>query len=320
MARASTLRDRTRGRHLLEKSQMKLTNRFNLPEPFVKALGLDEYERGDADFTTTELIKPVRINAYTKTHWEEMEEDVSDRVWRFAGQTKHIVLQQIGMADPDRYLVEERFSATTPGGKKVSGKIDLFDFKDGTLYDWKETSVWKFILGDMTEWEQQANVNLFLMRMAQMEVRALKNVALLKDWKARLARTTKRKDYPQCAIHVCDLPMWSMGQQQEFILERIKVQEEGRDNPPVCTKKERWQRDHVFALHKKGRKSALRLFDNSDQAQAALEQSKTSANPGESFFIEERQAEPVRCLDFCPVKEWCDFGREAEEKWRKNDE
>lgn len=294
---------------------MKLTNKFNLPEPFVEALGLDDYERGDADFTTTELIKPVRINAYTKEHWDELVEDISERVWAFAGQTKHVVLERIARTNPDRYLVEERFTATTPGGKKISGKIDLFDFSDGTLYDWKEQSVWKFIMGDIKEWEEQANINLFLMRMAQMEVHALKVVTWLKDWKKRLARTTKRDDYPQCPIHVIDLPMWSIGQQQEYILERIKAQEEGRSDPPLCTKEERWQRDHVFALHKKGRKSALRLYDNSDQAEAALRQESVRL-PHAQFYIEERPAEPVRCLDFCPVARFCDFGIEAQKKWR----
>lgn len=302
---------------------MTLTNRFNLPEPIVQALGLDEYERGDADFTTTELIRPVRINAYIKAHWEEMVEDVSDRVWAFAGQTKHIVLERIGKSNPERYLVEERFSAVTPGGAKISGKIDLFDFSDGTLYDWKETSVWKFILGDMTEWEAQANVNLFLMRMAQMDVKALKNVALLKDWKARLARTTRRKDYPQCAIHVCDLPMWSIGQQQDYILGRIKAQQDGKDDPPLCTKKERWQRDHTFAVMRKGRKAALSgsLSAERDRAEAFMAEAVRKA-PWEKdkFYIEERPAEPVRCLDFCPVQQWCEFGIEAAKKWRQNDE
>lgn len=298
---------------------MKLTNKFNLPEPFVIALGIDEYERGDADYTTTQIIKPVRINALTKKHWDDLVEDVSERVWAFAGQTKHIVLERIAKSDPKRYLAEHRFDAALPGGKTISGKIDLFDFKDATLYDWKETSVWKFILGDTREWEEQANVNLHLMRCHDIQVLKLKNVALLKDWKARLARTTRQKDYPQCAINVCDLPMWSVGQAQDFILDRIAQQEAGSDNPPVCSKRERWQRDHVFALHKKGRKSALRLYDNPDQAEAALAQSERLARPGEVFYIEERQAEPVRCLDFCPVQQFCDFGIEAQKKWREKE-
>ena len=47
---------------------MKLTNRFNLPEPFVAAVSSDDYERGDAEYTTTELIKPSRIVAYSRKY------------------------------------------------------------------------------------------------------------------------------------------------------------------------------------------------------------------------------------------------------------
>ena len=62
--------------------------------------------------------------------------------------------------------MEQRLSTVMPGtGAKISGQFDLFDKQDGTLYDWKETSVWKFLLGDTEEWEQQANINLYLMRM-----------------------------------------------------------------------------------------------------------------------------------------------------------
>lgn len=301
---------------------MILTNKFELPEPFVTALGLDDYERGDADFTTTELIKPPRINTFTKEHWEEIEEDVSDRLWAFAGQTKHVVLQRIAESDPVRYLAEERFSVDIPGGVKVSGKIDLYDFKTQILYDWKETSVWKFILGDTREWEEQGNINLFLMRMAQMEVKGLINVAMLKDWKARLARTTRQKDYPKCAINVCHLPMWSIGQQQAFILERIKTQQEAAKNPPVCSKKERWQRDAAFALMRKGRKSALRLYSSHDQAMGAMAEAENRApfHYKGKFFVEERPSEPVRCLDFCPVQKWCDYGIEAVKQWREDNE
>lgn len=299
---------------------MTLTNKFNLPEPFVKALGLDDYERGGADFTTTELIRPVRINALTREHWDEITEDVSERVWAFAGQTKHIVLERIAKTDPDRYLVEERMEIVMPGGAKISGKIDLYDLETKIQYDWKEQSVWKFIMGDLKEWTAQGNINRYLLLQNGFAPEKLINVTWLRDWKKRMARTTKRDDYPQCPIHVCELEAWSIGATQAYILDRIREQEQGRENPPVCTKEERWQRDHVWALHKKNRKSAIRLFDNLDQAEAALKQTQTNALPGQQFYIEERQAEPVRCLDFCQVQQFCDFGREMAKKWRDNNE
>jgi hypothetical protein len=302
---------------------MKLTNRFNLPEPFVAAVSSDDYERGTAEYTATELIKPSRIVAYSRKYDAEMTEDASDRVWRFQGQTKHVVLERIAKTHPERYIVEERFQATMPGtGAIISGKIDLYDKQDRILYDWKETSVWKFLIGDTEEWECQANINLYLMRQAAHHPVSLMNIAILKDWKAREARFSRKPDYPKCAVHVMPLPMWSIGQAQDYINKRVEKHRAEAANPPVCNKKERWQRDASFAVMRTDRKRAVKLCMSRDQAEAVMMHSMKIAPPGDAkkFFIEERAAEPVRCLDFCGVQLQCDFGMEAETKWKEKHE
>ena len=302
---------------------MKLTNKFSLPEPFVAAVSSDDYERGEAEYTATELIRPSRILAYVRKYDSIMSEDASERVWRFQGQTKHVVLERIAKANSARYLVEQRVEAVMPEtGAKISAKFDLLDKQDGTLYDWKETSVWKFMLGDTEEWEQQANINLYLCRMNGLLPLRIVNIAILKDWKAREARFSKKPDYPKCAVHVMPLPMWSVGQAQDYINGRVLKHRAEMANPPVCNKKERWQRDASFAVMRTDRKRAIRLYQNRDQAEAAMLQGMKAAPPGDAkkFFIEERAAEPVRCLDFCPVQLQCDFGMDAEAKWKEKHE
>lgn len=299
---------------------MRLTNKFNLPEPFVAAVSSDDYERGDAEFTATELIRPSRILAFSRKFDAEIEQDVSDRVWAFQGSTKHIVLERIAKSDPARYRVEERLEFVMPGtGAKISAKFDLFDRLDKTLYDWKETSVWKFLLGDTKEWEEQANINLHAIRMNGGVVEKLINIAILKDWKARKARFGREPDYPKCAVHVMPLPMWSVGQAQDYINKRVEKHRAEMANPPVCNKEERWQRDASFAVMRTDRKRAIRLYMNRDQAEAAMLHAMKIAPPGDAkkFYIEERNAEPVRCLDFCAVQMHCDFGIEAEKKWNE---
>lgn len=284
------------------------------------AVSSDDYERGEAEFTATELIKPSRILAYTRKHWDSMVEDASDRVWAFQGQTKHVVLERIAKTDPHRYMVEERLEAVLPGtGARISGKLDLFDRDTAILYDWKETSVWKFLLGDTKEWEEQANINLFLLRMSGIFPIKLINIAILKDWKARQARFGRDPEYPKCAVHVMPLPMWTIGQAQAFINERVEKHRAEMKNPPVCNKKERWQRDATFAVMRHDRKRAIRLYTDRDQAEAAMMHAMRIAPPGDAkkFYIEERDAEPVRCLDFCAVQIYCDFGLEAEKKFNE---
>src|SRR5262249_11397013 len=197
-------------------------------------------------------------------------------------------------------------------------RIDLFDLEEKILYDWKETSVWKFMLGDTIEWEEQSNINACIMRMNSIEVKELCNIAILKDWKARKARMTRRDDYPQCAIHIKKLPLWSIGVAQDFILKRIEAHTVPLDEElPLCSNRERWQRDTQYAVMQKGKKRAIRVFPHLPQAEALLKFREGSAQPGQKFVIEERPTEPVRCLDFCPVQQFCDFGREAVKKWRQ---
>jgi hypothetical protein len=298
---------------------MRISNKHNLPEPIVTAFGIDDYDRGTADHTATELIKPVRIRAFTHKFWEEMEEDVSDRVWRFFGSVKHLVLERIAKSNPQRYLVEQRFETAMPQtGKTVSGKIDLFDRDLEILYDYKESSVWKFMLGDTREWEEQANINCYILRQNNIYPKKLINITWLKDWKIREARLTRKKDYPQCAIHVVELPRWTIGQQQDYIQRRIEDWDRHHENPPFCSKEERWQRDASFALMKEGRKNAVKLFFNRDQAEAAKDWALNRGYPKGKYYVEERIAEPVRCLDHCPVRTFCDYGIEARKKWREH--
>lgn len=303
---------------------MKLTNKFNLPEPFVAAVSSDDYVRGEAEFTATELVRPTRIVALRRKHELELEEDCSDRVWALQGSAKHVVFERIARTNPERYIVEQRFATTMPGGVTISAQMDLYDKDTRILYDYKETSVWKFLLRGNSldnddEWVQQANINLFCMRMNGLSPAKLVNIAILKDWKKRKARFGREKDYPKCAIHCVELPIWTVGEAQAYILKRIETHKKGMANPPVCTKAERWQRDATFALMRTDRKRALRLFDNRDQAEAAMIQQMKISPPWDTkkFYIEERGAEPVRCLDFCEVQTFCDFGTAAEEKWRK---
>jgi hypothetical protein len=302
---------------------MTFTNRFSLPEPFVAAVTSDDYQRGDAEFTATELIKPSRILVYSKRHDADMVEDVSDRVWRLQGSVKHIILERIARTNPERYVVEQRYDTIMPGtGARISGQIDLYDKQDGTLYDYKETSVWRFLLrgselNDKDEWVQQANINLYLMRVNDVNVQKVINIALLKDWKARQARFSREPDYPKCAIHATPLPMWSIGQAQSYINERVEKHRAEAASPPVCNKEERWQRDATFAVMRTDWKRAVKLCMSRDQAEAVMMHHMKICRPGDTkkFYIEERAAEPVRCLDFCAVQTFCDFGIEAEKKW-----
>src|SRR6266404_2025978 len=89
--------------------EMKLENSLGLPEPIVNAIRGDDYQKGDCDFSVTELIKPVRIRALGKKWSEHLTEDVSDRIFSLFGKAMHKVLEMA--ADPRYSMVEKRYYA-----------------------------------------------------------------------------------------------------------------------------------------------------------------------------------------------------------------
>src|SRR5215472_16798226 len=99
---------------------MNLTNELNLPEPLVEAVRRDPYDRGDSDFTVSELVSPPRIVQLRRKHSGQFTEDASDRIFSLFGQAIHIILER---SAGERYLVEERFSLKYPDGTRVSGRI-----------------------------------------------------------------------------------------------------------------------------------------------------------------------------------------------------
>ena len=156
---------------------MKLTNQFGLPEPFFRAVLNDKYSRGNAHYSVTDLIRPPRITILSRRHWEEIEEDVSERIWALLGRAVHAILEA---AEPDNALTEERLFAEV-AGRTISGASDLFH--DGVVSDYKVTSIWTRIFGSRLEdWTLQLNFYAFLFRQIGFPVQALKIICIYRDW------------------------------------------------------------------------------------------------------------------------------------------
>jgi hypothetical protein len=284
---------------------LTITNRFSLPDPFLAFIRRDDYTKGDADYSTTELISPPKQKILQRRHWNELTEDVTDRVFAMSGTVKHHILQQIAEREPERYIAEVRYYKDYDG-IKVGGQIDLYDKKDGTLYDWKETGTFKTSNGLPEEWEVQANINRTLLEANGIEVKRMVYVAMYKDWSKPKARRTA--NFPPSPLDPIEVPMWRTGKADALIRERILVHEAAKnaadDDIPVCTPEERWQDPDIFAVKKK--KDAARaekggLYTNK------LEAEKHAAKI--SGIIEFRKSEPTRCIDYCSVREFCSFGK-----------
>jgi hypothetical protein len=283
---------------------MKITNKFNVPETLVALASRDYYTKGQSDYSVTEIISPPRIQRLRRKHFEEIEQDVSDMLWMLLGTALHVVAERSEVLG---HTNEERLSAGV-NGIILSGAIDLQkDEADGiTITDYKFTSAWA-LMNDKPEWEQQQNIYKYLVeRVKKKPVKGLKICALIRDWSRRDAQN--KPDYPQAPIQIVDIPMWTFDRTEAFIKERVEMHRDSKvsadwgEELPLCTDEERWVRQTTYAVKKDGRKTAIRVFDTQDEADALLKEMPEK----DKGFIEIRKGEAVRCTgNFCGVSQWC---------------
>ena len=79
-----------------------------------------------------------------------------------------------------------------------------------------------------------------------------------------------------------------------------------------CTPEETWEKPTIYAAMKKGRKSAVKLYNSEDEAKERV------ASEGDNFYVEVRKGEKTRCAqDWCGVSQWCD--QYQAEVWGNNE-
>ena len=274
---------------------MKLTNQFGLPEPFFRAVLNDKYSRGHAHYSVTDLIRPPRITILSRRHWEEIEEDVSERIWALLGRAVHAILEA---AEPDNALTEERLFAEV-AGRTISGASDLFH--DGVVSDYKVTSIWTRIFGSkLKDWTLQLNFYAFLFRQIGFPVQALKIICIYRDWTS--TKATQDDRCPKMPVEVIQVPLWSFEEQEQEIQKRVELlktlEAMSDDQLLPCTPEEMWEKPTAYAVMKPGRRAALRVY-----ASQALAEGHAKNNTG--LFIQVRPGERTRCEKYCAVKRFC---------------
>lgn len=284
---------------------MRLTNRFRMPQAFVRAVENDSYHKGDkVDFSVTELLSSPHQRNLKRIHKDEIVEDVIDRVWALFGQVSHTLLER-GAGPND--IVEERFYHTVLSEiipYEISGQVDLIEPIDGghRLTDWKTTSVWNVMNGDHDDWENQLNILRYL---ADFEldpvVSELQIVAIMRDW--RPGEKLRKPDYPRHPIKKIKFPIWSNDKVEKFIADRISYHVHFPADD-VCPPDERWQSPTQFAVMSKGRKSAHKLCKTKREAEFWIKKN------GKGDRIEKRISEPRKCLNYCSVAQFCSYGKQ----------
>lgn len=277
---------------------MKVTNRLGLPDAIVEAVTFDRPR--DNEIRATALVGPPMIRKLTLEHFDEIEEDVVDRLWAILGTAMHGVLAEHASLDS---LSEELLRVEVRPGLFLTGHPDLY-LPDGSLWDWKFTSKYSLREGPKPEWVAQLNVYAWLLRQHGFEVRALRNFAVYRDWTKR----DKLTGVPPAQIF--EIPLWTEEEQLTYIEGRL-IAHGFDDNidPPFCSPAERWEKPAVFAVMAQGRKTALKRCATREEAEAFIER---EAKEPRKCYIEERPGESTRCVLYCSVRSWCPYGSALE--------
>ena len=221
---------------------MIITNKFNLPGMYFRAVQADPYDKGPSDFSATGLANPPRATALLELHGDTVEVDCSRKCAAMLGRGTHKAIEP--GARPGLDIVEERFFADfLIDGKNyvISAQIDQYEVDTKTLFDWKTTKAGAFTKknggGKKAEWAQQMNVGAEIMRRQPSPIFPEKLVicGFLKDW---YDFKVSDPGYPQREIMTSEQTMWPREKVFEYIEKRVRLHVAAKESLPICT--ENW--------------------------------------------------------------------------------
>lgn len=291
---------------------MKLTNKQNLPETLVRAIQNHKHI-GGGDISSSQLLKSPRAFWLEKRHFDELEQDVSNQIWALFGTAVHGIAE---MGECEDSLVEE-YGKIKVGDYTLTGTVDLLE--NGILRDYKTGSQWTIIFLDndkKAEYISQLNAYAEIYREKGFEVKGLEIVLMLRDWQASKAKFDA--SYPQSQVAVIEIPLFTREQTQAYLKERINYlmsfKDVSDDDLPLCSPAFRWAKPSKWAVMKKGRKSAVKLFDNEESATKHMELLNQKIN---THYLEERKADEWKRCEYCSARKFCNQTEYIEVPLRK---
>ncbi len=271
---------------------MKLTNKLGLPDSIYGAC-LDNWKPSETRISISQLIDSPLIRKLTIEHWDEISEDVSDKIWALLGLATHYIIEKTKMPD----ALKEEYLKVKIGDSELSGRPDILEGKN--LIDLKITSVWSFIYGSRTkDWENQLNCYRYLYEEYGFPVESLELILILRDWSKGRAEREKEGGYPQSQIQVIKPRLWTMEETETYIKERLRIHAE---KDYKCSDEERWCKPPVFKVIKQSYKRARKNFNTLVEA----EKFRLEQNDKDKLDIQHEPLVYARCLKYCRVSQFC---------------
>jgi len=309
----------------------KYTNKDNVSLPLAVWLMHDDYDYDSRDnvISATALLKPIRALVLIDQHKGlDKTVDIMSLVSSRMGSAIHAIAEkawtnrkniskalealQVSNLDdklvinPDKVkegeipiYVEQRHEKEIDD-YIISGKYDLI--VDGTVSDYKSTSVWSYIFdSNALKYTQQASIYKWLApdRITDNNVHIQ---YIFTDWSA--AQAMRDSSYPQTRVLTKEYPIWSTEQTNFFISEKIKLLKQYKDSPqedlPECNKEELWESETKYKYYKNPAKMAraTKNFDTLEEANVRL---ATDGGVGTVVTVPGE----VKACRYCEVSDVC---------------
>lgn len=277
---------------------MKVTNKYGMPSGFYNACLKDEYVRVDGSYSATELLRGIPNVMLERRYQDDIEQDCTDMIWMIWGTAVHHIMETYAV-DPEEHV--ELTLKREINDVLISGHTDLYIPKEKCVADYKTCSSFKIMYKDYEDWKKQLLIYAWMLRGMGYECNSGFIVALIKDHtKTKAKRDSSYPQVPAMKIKFRfrekdfdELEAWLFAKTEEIKkLEKV----DSKDLPP-CSPKDRWAKEQ-WAVMKKGRKSAVRVFNSEEEA---------SANIALGDYIEHRIGEDVKCDNYCMVNNFCPY-------------
>ena len=283
---------------------MRVTNKFNLPDPIVQAVQKN-YKPTPNRYGVTSLLKGSTQTVLERRFNDDITVDASENIWAIFGTAVHKILEQ---ADSENMLKEYRIEV--PAGDDVStisGVVDLYDLNTDTVIDYKTGSVWKVITNDWEDYRKQIALYAWMLNQKGYPCKRGQIVLFMKDHSK--AKAKRERDYPELPVYVKNFVFTSEELQQahrealERILEIRCLMDTPTDLLPPCDPESRWYTGTKYAVMDGNKKKALRVLDSAEEAEEWMKEHNKGTR------VDVRPGEDKRCQDYCNVADFCPFWR-----------
>ncbi len=278
---------------------MFITNEKRYPQLIVDIIKqeYDNYNKGDADFSVTELIASPLERVLKERHDHELEIDVDRLIFMFNGSMAHAVMEKLKV---DYVKDMEHRMFIKHDGVTISGRLDVvYALANKILLDdVKFTGKGVLKNGARKSWIRQANLYRYMYN---------KTKGVLVDGLGILAFLRNATMYE---MKCCRLPIqvYELDAVERFMSKQIALNKvidwEVTSKVPECTPDDRWVTEEKWVVmpKPKAKKCLPGKFENADAASVKLE---TALKKYPDAFVEHRPQVNRKCEEACDVSKYC---------------